>query len=154
MEAELSERIVAILSSVKALAREYYDLTGRPLGVTGEVAEFEAHRLLGVELSPVRQAGYDATERVGDVSRRLQIKGRCLQPSRDRSPHTGSIDIAHPWDALLVVLLDSRLSATEIIEAPRERVLEEIRRPGSRARNERHSLTISKVRAIGTQRWP
>jgi len=31
-----------ILADVRALAVEYYELTGKPLGVTGEIAEFEA----------------------------------------------------------------------------------------------------------------
>jgi hypothetical protein len=53
-------RLVELLGDVKHLAREYRELTGRLLGVTGEVAEYEAARLLGVELAPVRQAGYDA----------------------------------------------------------------------------------------------
>ena len=57
-----NERVLAILHDAKALAREYYQLTGKPLGVAGEVAEYEATRLLGVELGPARQAGYDAVE--------------------------------------------------------------------------------------------
>ena len=47
-----NERVLEILRDAKALAREYYQLTGKPLGVTGEVAEYEAARLLGVELGP------------------------------------------------------------------------------------------------------
>jgi hypothetical protein len=69
------ERILAILSAAKKLAQEYRALTGKPLGVTGEVAEYEAARLLGVELLAARTAGYDAIRR--DDGRRLQIKGRC-----------------------------------------------------------------------------
>ena len=68
------DRIVAILAQAKKLAQEYRVLTGKPLGITGEVAEYEAARLLGVKLTPARHAGYDATD--GD-GRRFQIKGRC-----------------------------------------------------------------------------
>jgi hypothetical protein len=51
-------RLQELLATVKDLAREYYELTkGRSLGVTGEVAEYEAARLLAVRLAPVRQAG-------------------------------------------------------------------------------------------------
>lgn len=154
MEGSGEARLLEILTSVKALAKEYYDLTGRPLGVTGEMAEFEAHRRLQVELTPVRQPGYDAIERVGGEVRRLQIKGRCLQPNRDRSPRVGRIDVEHEWDRLLMVLMDQNFDATEIVEATRASVQEELERPGSKARNERHSLSVSKVRTIGLQRWP
>ena len=35
-------RIMDLLREAKQLARQYYTLTGKPLGVTGEVAEYEA----------------------------------------------------------------------------------------------------------------
>ena len=35
-----ADRVMAILAEAKRLAREYWDLTGKPLlGITGEVAE-------------------------------------------------------------------------------------------------------------------
>jgi hypothetical protein len=71
-------RVMKVLKSVKILAQEYHNLTGKPLGVTGEVAEYEAARILGVRLTAARQAGFDATERLYGRTRRLQIKGRCL----------------------------------------------------------------------------
>jgi hypothetical protein len=37
-----------ILARVKPLAAEYYRLTGKPLGVTGEVAEYVAAETLGL----------------------------------------------------------------------------------------------------------
>lgn len=49
-----------ILREAKILAPQYRGLTGKPLGITGEVAEYEAARILGAELTAARQAGYDA----------------------------------------------------------------------------------------------
>lgn len=51
------DRVLAILRdvNVKSLAREYYRLTGKPLGITGEVAEYKAARVLGVELTSARR---------------------------------------------------------------------------------------------------
>jgi hypothetical protein len=40
-----SDRIMEILHDAKKLAQEYRALTGKPRGVTGEVAEYEAARL-------------------------------------------------------------------------------------------------------------
>jgi hypothetical protein len=53
-------RVREILAAVKPLAAEYYQLTGKPLGVTGEVAEYVAAEILGLELVPPRTRGYDA----------------------------------------------------------------------------------------------
>ena len=76
------ERILAILAQAKGLAREYRALTGKPLGITGEVAEYEAARILDIDLTPVRHAGYDVTR--SSDGRRYQIKGVacCLTASR------------------------------------------------------------------------
>lgn len=73
-EGDKEGRILEILREAKKLGQEYRALTGKPLGITGEVAEYEAARLLGVELTPARQAGYDAIEHGAGAPRRLQIK--------------------------------------------------------------------------------
>lgn len=107
-------RILAILAQAKALARAYREETGRPLGVTGEVAEYEVSRLLGIELMPVRQAGYDAVDEGG---RRYQIKARCVLPGCKPGQRIGQIDIKKEFDAVLLVLLDENLDALAIYEA-------------------------------------
>lgn len=146
-------RIMEILREAKKLAQEFYALTGKPLGITGEVAEYEAARVLGVELTPARQAGYDAIERSNGSIRHLQIKGRCLLPNCKPSQRLGSIDVTKDWDAVLVVLLDENFDATEIHEAERAAVLAALSAPGSKARNERGQLGVRKFKAIGQLRW-
>jgi hypothetical protein len=146
-------RILKVLAEAKRLAREYYVLTNKPLGVTGEVAEYEAARLLGVKLTPARQAGYDAIESRAGRSKRLQIKGRCLQDDCKPGQRLGQIRRGKDWDAVLMVLLDKNFNATEIYEAPRAAVERELDRPGSKARNLRGAMAVSKFRKIGTLRW-
>ena len=145
------ERILELLSAAKQLAQEYRRLTGKPLGVTGEVAEYEAARLLGIKLTPARTAGYD-TIRASD-GRRFQVKGRCMLPGCKPGQRLGSIDITKEFDAVLMVLLDENLDATEIHEADREKVIATLTAPGSRARNERGALAVSKFRSIGREVW-
>lgn len=53
------ERIREILATIKPLAAEYYRLTGKPLGITGEVAEYVAAEVMGLKLAAARTAGYD-----------------------------------------------------------------------------------------------
>ncbi len=45
-----------ILERAKQAAIDYYRLTGKPLGVTGEVGEYKAARLLGLA-DAIDQAG-------------------------------------------------------------------------------------------------
>ena len=128
-------------------------LTGKPLGITGEVAEDQAARILGVELTPARQAGYDAVEHANGPRRRLQIKGRCLLDNCKPGQRLGSIRVEKDWDAVLMVLLDQNFDAVEIYEADRAAVLTVLAAPGSKARNERGAMAVSKFKSIGTLRW-
>lgn len=145
------ERILDILREAKRLAQEYRDLTGKPLGITGEVAEYEAAQHLRVKLAPARHAGYDATD---DSTRRTyQIKGRCMLPGCKPGQRLGSIDITKPFDAVLLVLLDKNFDATQIYEADREAVIEALTKPGSKARNERGAMSVSLFRRIGRKVW-
>lgn len=149
------ELLAALLVDVKRVARRYYELTGRPLGVTGEVAELEAVRLLGLRPATVRQPGYDAEGPMRNGRRvRFQIKGRCMIDKVKAKARLGAIDLSKPWDAVLLVLLDADFVTTAIYRAERAEVEAAITAPGSKARNERGQLSISKFRAIGRQVWP
>lgn len=147
------DRILSILRDAKRLAQEYRELTGKPLGITGEVAEYEAARILDVRLTPARQDGYDAIETRNGKEWRLQIKGRCLLNQCKRSQQLGSIRIEKEWDAVLMVLLNQDFDAIEIWEADRSTVITALTAPGSKARNERGAMAVSKFKAIGKLRW-
>ena len=146
-------RVLELLAQAKVLAGEYYRLTGKPLGVTGEVAEYEAATRLRLELVPPRTPGYDAIERTPAGTRRLQIKGRFLVEGSSPSQRLGKIKTDAEWDALLMVELDGEMQAVRIHEAPRAAVLAALEAPGSKSRNERGALSMSKVRRIGRLRW-
>ena len=149
-----SNRIMNVLKQAKRLAQTYRELTGKPLGITGEVAEYEAARILkGLILAPARTPGYDAIEDIKGVGRKLQIKGRCLLPGCKPGQRIGRIDITKDFDAVLLVLLNENLEATAIYEAPRDAVLAALKVPGSKSRNVRGALAVSKFRAISTPRW-
>jgi len=148
-----SSQVMALLADAKVLAQKYRALTGKPLGITGEVAEYEASRILGVELTPARQAGYDAIETINGAVRRLQIKGRCMLNDCKPGQRLGSIDRTKDFDAVLLVLLDENFNATAIYEADREDVLRILAEPGSKSRNERGALGVSKFKSIARLRW-
>ena len=65
----------------------------------------------------------------------------------------GRINIVNEWDTVMLVLLDEYFDATVIYEADRAAVIEALTRPGSRARNERGALAVSKFRSVGRERW-
>ena len=148
-------KLLRLLREAKRLAKEYYALTGRPLGVTGEVAEYEAVRLLRLRPAQVRQPGYDALG-MGANGRmeRLQIKGRCIIDNKNQRARMGAIDLTKPWDTVLLVLLNANFDATAIYRAERPAVRAALLAPGSKSRNKRGQLSISMFKAIGRRVWP
>jgi hypothetical protein len=49
--------------------------------------------------------------------------------------------------------MDQDFEPLEVFEAERSAVERELNRPGSKARNERGALAVSKFKAIGALRW-
>ncbi len=146
------DEIGSVVRSAKRLAKRYRNLTGRPLGITGEVAEYEAVRLLRLQVAPVRQTGYDAIRKKGAKVERLQIKGRCVS-SMKPGQRIGRIDPKKEWDGVILVLMDADFEPTEIYEGQRREIIEALTNPGSKSRNERGALSISKFKSIGSLVW-
>ncbi|MET5960735.1 hypothetical protein WIA93_07520 [Citrobacter amalonaticus] len=150
---ENHEKILNILNEAKDVALRYYKLTNKPLGITGEIAEYEAATLLGLSLCSARQSGYDATEILDGKEYRVQIKGRYMPDPKKVSARIGAIDISKPFDSVLLVLLDENYDAFAMYEASRDVVVAALQAPGSKSRNERNQLGIAKFKSISRLRW-
>lgn len=150
---ENHEKILNILNEAKDVALRYYKLTNKPLGITGEIAEYEAATLLGLSLCSARQSGYDATEILDGKEYRVQIKGRYMPDPKKVSARIGTIDISKPFDSVLLVLLDENYDAFAMYEASRDVVVAALQAPGSKSRNERNQLGIAKFKSISSLRW-
>lgn len=148
------DAVMALLSEAKAIAQRYYQLTGKPLGITGEVAEYEAARLLGLTLAEARTSGFDATASRNGVTIRFQIKGRCLGAQSSKSQRVGALKLSQEWDAALLVILGPDFEPLEIWEAPRPALEAALKKPGSRSRNERGALGVGQFKRLGVQVWP
>ena len=146
---EISE----ILSEAKSLAKKYRKLTGKPLGITGEVAEFSAAQILGLELAEARQSGYDAIRCEDAKETKIQIKGRCIPANAKPGQRLGAIRLDKEWDTVLLVLMDEDLEVLCMYEAARPEIKRALLAPGSKARNERGALSVSKFKAIGHEVW-
>jgi hypothetical protein len=143
-------RVREILATVRPLAAEYYRLTGKPLGVTGEVAEYVAAELLGLTLAPARTTGYDALR----GSERIKIKGRAYGENTKPGQRLSRIKADAPCDTVLLVLLDNAtLEPREMWEASFLSVAQCLARPGSKARD-RGALAVSDFKRIAHQVWP
>ena len=139
-----------VIQEAKKIAKQYREVTGKPLGITGEVGEFIAADLLSLKLTEARQPGYDAIALDGH---RIQIKARCVLPDSSAGQRLGSIKLDHAWDTVILVLMDVNFEPIKIYEALRADIERELTKPGSKARNERGALSVSKFKAIASLIW-
>ena len=153
-ETSEARRVREILAAVKPLAAEYYRLTGKPLGVTGEVAEYVAAEMLGLDLAPPRTKGFDAIRKTKGGQQRIQIKGRAYGEDAKPNQRLGTIKQGAPCDGVLLVLLDNRtLEPREMWEAPIAAVEERLSLPGSKARA-RGALGVREFKRLAQRVWP
>ena len=141
---EKDSRVREILARVKPLAVEYYQLTGKPLGVTGEIAEYVAAETLGLTLVPARTIGHDALR----GAERIQIKGRAYGKNPKPGQRMSRIKIDAPCDFVLLVVLDNAtLDPQEMWEAPFDSVVKRLSHPGSKSRA-RGVLGVSEFKGL------
>jgi hypothetical protein len=145
-------KLGAIIRRAKILAREYRKLTGKPLGITGEIGEFEAARLLHLSLCVARQHGYDATRRKKGIAERIQIKTRVVPPGPVSGQRLGLIEPSKPWDRVVMVLLDEDYEARAVHEASRSDIKKELKRLGPKAK--RRGFPVKNFQAIARQVFP
>ena len=81
-----------VLARAKQAAVDYYRLTGKPLGVTGEVGEYEAARLLGLSLVAARVPGHDAPT--------MPASGIRSSPARSPIPNVQTVSASGPSSQL------------------------------------------------------
>jgi hypothetical protein len=144
-----------LLHEIRSLGTRYLRLTGKPLGVTGEVAELVAAELLGLRLCEARQAGFDAWDDTARPPRRVQIKGRAVDATDRYRGRCPAIRCGNLFDDVILVLLDKwTLEPLEILLAEEASVERRLAAPGSKARNERASLAIRQFRSIARRVWP
>ena len=138
-----------VINAVIQLAIRYREITGKPLGMTGEVGEFHAAKLLGWQAAEARQPGYDA---VASDGRRVQIKARCILKDSRPGQRVGQIKLDHPWDTVALVLMDGDFRPFAIYEAARADIERELSRPGSKSEMSA-APGVGKFRAIAAMVW-
>ncbi len=144
------KRVQEILAMIKPLAVEFYRLTGKPLGVTGEIAEYVAAEKLGLQLAPARTVGYDALR----GTERIQIKGRAYGEKAKPGQKMSRIKADAPCDTVILVILNNAdLEPREMWEAPFSSVTKLLVLTDSKSRA-RGALSVAEFKRIARKVWP
>lgn len=64
------------------------------------------------------------------------------------------INVHQKFDSVMLVLTYGDVQVHEIWEAERQDVIERLIVPGSKARNERFSMSVPQFRSVATRVWP
>ena len=151
MKDDTQNQIHEILDQVRKLASRYYILTNKPLGVTGEIGEHFAAKYLDLRLAPPREPGFDA---INNKGQKIQVKARCI-PSGEKfgAQRLGRIRLEQDWDKVVFVHMYECFEPVIMYQAERLEVEKALTTPGSKARNERGSLSYSKFKSISKIVW-
>lgn len=143
-----------LMAETRRLAAEYRRATGQPLAVSGEIAKYDAVRLLDLEACKESGLGYDAIGRSGErAGRRMQIKGRAIFDESKGGQRLGQLKLEQDWDSVLLVLMDEELETSEIWEAQREAVTGAMEDAGGSKRSKRGAMSVARFKAIGKLVW-
>ncbi|NDE90128.1 MAG: hypothetical protein EB059_03180 [Alphaproteobacteria bacterium] len=144
------EQLAIIIERARSVAADYYLTMGRPLGITGEIGEYDAVRLLGMTLAAARTAGYDAVKQDGT---KVQIKTRYLCEDIENRRRVPTIKMTHSWDTTILVLLDKNFNTRAIYEAQRDAISTEISKLSDKAKA-RGAIGLRTFKKIAKQIWP
>jgi hypothetical protein len=140
-----------LIAQARILAAEYRRTMGRPLpGISNEIAEHDAVRLLGLEADKTEQGGWDALD--PSSGKRIQIKSRTIFDESKGGERIGQLKMNQEWDAVVLVLMDEDYMPYEIYQAERDE-LEEYAAKSSSSRAKRGALSVGRFKIIGRLRW-
>ncbi|MDH5784820.1 MAG: hypothetical protein OEZ16_04330 [Chromatiales bacterium] len=143
-----------LMAQTRRLATEFRQTTGQPLPVTAEIANYDAARLLNLEIIQPPPGGYDAVGLDGArEGLRFQIKGRAIFDEKKGGQRLGQLRLEQPWDAVLLVLLDEQYEPFEIYEAGREAIKDAMEMADESNRNKRGAMSVARFRHIARLVW-
>ena len=142
-----------LISEARRIAAEYRRTTGKPLGISAEIANHDACTFL--QLEPHDDAvGYDAIglhgSRNGD---RFQIKGRAIFDEKKGGQRLGQIKTDQDWDKILLVLMDENFETTEIYEASRDDILHDLDDAVESNRSKRGAMSVARFKRLAQLVW-
>ncbi len=143
-----------LIAETRRIAREYRNATGKPLGgVSGEIAQFDACKELGLESVPVgTEGGYDAVGRGKRDGKKVQIKARTIFEEGKQGQRIGQLKLEQEWDSVVLVLLDENFEPFEMYEAERAE-LTEAHHENESKRSKRGVMSVAKFKAISQLVW-
>lgn len=134
----ITNEIKVMVDKIIKMALKYETLTGRKLGITGEIAEIIVCHKLGLKLSANSLSpGYDAVDKKGNT---FQIKSKRIVKTKGR---IGRFSI-HKFDYLITILLDKNYEIIGIYKTSYKKIIPVINKHKRRNPSIREIIKASK----------
>lgn len=142
-----------LISEARRIAAEYRRTTGKPLGISAEIARHDACSYL--DLEPQEEAsGYDAIGKKGEQKGiRYQIKGRAIFNEKKGGQRLGQVKTDQDWDEILLVLMNEDFETTEIYQASRTEMISALDENSDSNRTNRGIMSVARFKRIARLVW-
>ncbi|MBA1445786.1 MAG: hypothetical protein M3H12_19420 [Chromatiales bacterium] len=141
-----------LIAQARLLAAEYRRTMGKPLpGISNEIAEHDAVKLLRLKPRPEGETGYNAIDPSRD-GWRVQIKSRTIFDESKSGQRIGQLKLDREWDSVVLVLMDEEYEPYEIYEADKDEILEFVN-DSSSSRAKRGAMSVARFKIIGRLVW-
>lgn len=141
-----------LMLEARKIAAQYRRATGKPLGISSEIAQHDVMRLMELKPSEQENAGFDALGTGSREGRKIQIKGRTLSGDARSSQRIGQVKTDQEWDSVMLLLMDAEYNPVEIYEANREEILSVVNQTSNKRRH-RGAMSVGRFKNIGRLVW-
>jgi hypothetical protein len=141
-----------LMREARKLAADYRRATGKPLGISTEIAVHDVIRLMGLVAAEPGAGGFDAIGTGSREGKYIQIKGRTLFSDSKSGQRIGQLKTEQDWDSVMLILMDENYEPREIYEAERAAILEAMAETSSK-RAKRGAMSVARFKAIGQLVW-
>ena len=137
-----------LMTQARKLAADYYHATGQVFPVSGELAKYDAVRLLNLKESPTQQAGVDAKTQ---EDKNVLIKSRVIFDETKSGQRIGQFNFDSHWQIVVLVIFDKQYQPIEIYQTTREEIEAAI---SESSRNKRGMMSVARFKSISELAWP
>ena len=141
-----------LMQQARKLAADYRAATGKPLGISNEIAVHDVIRLMQLRAAPLGDGGCDAIGTGPYEGKLIQIKGRTINPDSSSNQRIGQIKVDQEWDVIMLILMNEQYEPLEIYEADRDTILNAVEQTSAKRRN-RGALSVNRFKKIGQRVW-
>ena len=140
-----------LMTQTRKLAAKYYHATKQILPVSGELAKYDAVRLLNLTEVTEPQTGVDA---IDQNNTQILIKSRVIFDESKSGQRIGQLKTDGHWQAVVLVLFDKDYQPLSIYRTSRQEIESTIDRAQASKRSNRGIMSVARFKSISQLVWP